>query len=81
MRNVPSFCLPNGKWICNREEVTALTNAVYADMTKVTVKGKTINILSSERTDDNWTVQVEIESELKYEAKEKHESDESAKRL
>ena len=59
MKNVPSFKNKNGKSIYKESHVTALTNAVYADKSKIEVETTTYHIIESNRNDSEWVVIVE----------------------
>ena len=61
-RNIPTFKNQDGKYIDGVKYLIPLTNAVYKDVTEVTVDGEKISILSSVRTEDEWIVMVATEN-------------------
>ena len=61
MKNVPTFKTENGNYIYGERYVSALLGAVYSDKTRIEIDDKIVNIVESNRTEEEWIVIVSVD--------------------
>ena len=60
MKIQPTIKNQHGKYLYKEVHVSAILNAVHSDKDSVIVDGQTVHIKESIKSEDDWTVIVEV---------------------